>query len=125
MHYLTSLYVSIQMRHFYILIIILFLLTGSNACHIVNPDGYVKVLKPKNRNRYYKPGKDRKKKRTKYVYMKKRNYSDVAKSNARKQEDDLPPDEPESGIPISEEASPIESGRTAEQEQDSSFLWYH
>lgn len=109
-----------KVKRFFYLSLILCILCS--ACHILNPDGYVKVLKPKNRNRYYKPGKDRKKKRTKYVYKKKRSYGDVA--NARKKEDDQELDAPESEIPISDEALPIEQGRTAEQEQDSSFLWY-
>ena len=112
------------MRYFYRFLIIIMLLAGANGCHILNPDGYVKVLKPKNRYRYYRPGKDKKKKRTRYVYKKKREYGNVAKANATKQEDDLPPDELESEIPLSEEASPIGSDHTEEQEPDSSFLSY-
>ena len=113
-----------MMRRIHTLLLIVALLIGANACHIINPDGYVKVIKPKNRYRYYRPAKDKKKKRIHYVYKKKRTYAETAKVNARKKEDDPLPDESESEIPISDEASPIEPGRTAEQEQDSSFLLY-
>ena len=113
-----------MMRRIYTFLLIAALLIGANACYILNPDGYVKVVKPKNRYRYYRPSKDKKKKRIHYVYKKKRTYGETAKANATKKEDDQLPDESESGTPISDEVSPIAPGRTAEQEQDSSFLSY-